>query len=417
MDTRADRFPLFDSVRGIAAMCVLVAHVGFFGGLFEDGSLTQYTARFEIGVSMFFLISAFLIYRPFAAIHLRDQEPLRTASYAWRRALRVLPGYWVALTVVTLALGSGYIFAPDPITPTFSWEGIVGYYGLTQLYFEGTRGGGLPQAWTLAVEASFYVFVPVWALAMRRLHARRARPEFRIELAALAVLAAASLLYKLVAIESGAAGDEIATTPTALLSSLPAYIDMFALGMALAVVSVHVQDTNLRTRLLDGLERWPGVLWVAAAGLFVILSTQLGFTGDPRETMSSATFFLRHLLLTAIAALVLLPAVFGDPRRGFVRRVLGWRPLLFFGLVSYGVYGYHLAVIIQLVQWGYDGEAFGNPWLGWLIVTIPASVAIAAVSYYVVERPALSLKRLVPDRRATPDQPGAVSAPAAPPAV
>ena len=418
MDTRADRFPLFDSVRGIAAMCVLVAHVGFFGNLFElDTFAKRYTARLEIGVAMFFLISAFLIYRPFAAVHLREQDPLRLATYAWRRVLRVLPGYWVALTAVALWLGSsGYLFSLTPITPTFSGEGIVAYYGLTQLYFEDARAGGLPQAWTLSVEASFYAFIPLWAWGMRRLHLRRPSHRLGTELCALAGLAGLSLLYKLVIVESGAAG-EIATTPTALLSSLPAYLDMFALGMALAVASVRVQDLKLRTRLLDGLERWPAVPWIAAGILFVVLSTQLGFTGEPRETMSSGTFFVRHLLLAAIAALVLLPAIFGDVRRGLVRRVLGSKPLLYVGLISYGIYGYHLAVIIQLVRWGYDGEAFGHPWLGWLIVTVPASIALGTVSYYVVERPALSLKRLVPDRRAAPDQPGAVSAPSAPPAV
>jgi len=418
MDTRADRFPLFDSVRGIAAMCVLVAHIGFFGNLFElDTVFKPYTARLEIGVAMFFLISAFLIYRPFAAGHLREQDPLRLATYGWRRLLRVLPGYWVALTVVALWLGSdGYIFSLTPITPTFSAEGVVAYYGLTQLYFEEARAGGLPQAWTLSVEASFYAFVPLWAWGLRRIHIAKPSGRFLTELAALAALAAASLVYKLAIVESGAV-DEIATTPTALLSSLPAYLDTLALGMALAVVSVRVQDLELRTRTLDALERWPAIPWIAAGVLFWFLSTQLGFTGEPTETMSSGTFFVRHLLLAAIAALVLLPAIFGDARRGHVRRLLGSKPLLFVGLVSYGIYGYHLAVIIQLVRWGFDGEAFGYPWLGWVLATVPASIVIAAVSYYVVERPALLLKRLVPDRRADPDQPGAVSAPSAPPTV
>lgn len=418
MDTRADRFPLFDSVRGIAAMCVLVAHIGFFGNLFElDTALKPYSARLEIGVAMFFLISAFLIYRPFAAVHLRERDPIRLSTYGWRRLLRVIPGYWVALTVVALWLGSdGYIFSLTPITPTFSGEGIVAYYGLAQLYFDEARAGGLPQAWTLSVEASFYAFVPLWAWGMRRAHIAWPDRRLATELAALALLAAASLGYKLAVVESGAAG-EIATTPTALLSSLPAYLDMLALGMALAVLSVWVQDAELRTRALDALERWPGLAWLVAAVLFWFLSTQLGFTGEPRETMSSGTFFARHALLAAIAALVLLPAIYGDVRRGLVRRLLASRALLFIGLVSYGIYGYHLAVIIQLVRWGYDGEAFGYPWLGWLIVTVPASVAIGALSYYLVERPALSLKGLVPDRRAAPDQPGAVSAPAGPPAV
>lgn len=418
METRADRFPLFDSVRGIAALCVVVAHVGFFGNLWrlEDSFVKPYAARLEIGVAMFFLISAFLIYRPFAAARLRDHDPVPLRTYGWRRLLRVIPGYWVALTVVALWLGDRYIYSLTPIMPTFSAEGFLAYYGLGQLYFEEARSGGLPQAWTLSVEASFYAFVPLWAWGMSRIAGRSPARRLRTELYALGGLAAASVLYKLAMVEGGVV-DEIATTPSPALSSLPAYLDMLALGMGLAVVSVRAQDLEVRTRALTLLERWPGLCWLAAAVLFWALSTQLGFTGDPRETMSSGTFFLRHLMLASIAALVLLPAIFGDARRGLVRRLLASRPLLFVGLVSYGIYGYHLAVIIQLVRWGYDGEAFGHPWLGWLIVTVPASIAIGAVSYYLVERPALKLKRLVPDPRASADQPGAVSAPSAPPAV
>lgn len=415
MDTRADRFPLFDSLRGIAALCVVVAHISFFGNLAQlDYAVKPYVGRLEIGVAMFFLISAFLIYRPFAAARMREQPPLRLRSYGWRRLLRVIPGYWVALTVVALWLGSGYVFSYTPITPTFSAEGAVAYYGLSQLYFDNTLGGGLPQAWTLSVEASFYVFVPLWAWGMRRLAPSSPDRLFRTEIWALAGLALASLAYKLLVVMADGVSP-IDTTPTPLLSSLPGYLDMFAVGMLLAVVSVRVQDGRLKTRFLDLIERWPALTWLVAAVLFWILCTKLGFTGEPLETMSSGTYFARHLLLAAIAAALLLPAAFGDPSRGVIRRLLGSRALMFVGLVSYGIYGYHLAVVIQLVRWDFDGSFLGDRWLGWLVVAIPASVAAGVLSYYLIERPALSLKRLVPDRRG--DQPGAVSAPTAPPAV
>lgn len=396
MDTRADRFPLFDSLRGLAALCVVLAHISFFGNLSQlDSAIKPYVARLEIGVAMFFLISAFLIYRPFAAARLRGRPALRLRSYGWRRLLRVVPGYWVALTVVAVWLGSAYVFSYTPITPTFSAEGAIAYYGLSQLYFDNALGGGLPQAWTLSVEASFYLFVPLWAWGMRRLAPASPDRLFRTELYALAGLALASLSYKLLVVATDGVSP-IDTTPTPLLSSLPGYLDMFALGMMLAVLSVRAQDRQLKTRLLTVLDRWPVLPWLVAAILFWILSTRLGFTGEPSETMSSGTYFARHLLLAAIAAALLLPAVFGDLRRGLVRRLLGSRALMFVGLVSYGIYGYHLAIVIQLVRWDFDGSFLGEPWLGWVVVTVPASIAAGVLSYYLIERPALSLKRLVP---------------------
>lgn len=419
MNTRAERFPLFDSLRALAALAVVVAHISFFGNLWRSESLiTPFVGRLEVGVAMFFLISAFLIYRPVVARHLAGDPPLSVRAYGWRRALRVLPGYWIALTLVALWFGGQYVFAATAPVETFSAKGVLAYYGLTQLYFEDARGGGLPQAWTLSVEATFYVFLPLWALMIQRV-ARRVRvTRYRLELTALLVLACASVAYKWAAIELRDL-QELRTTPTGLMSSLPAYLDYFALGMALAVWSAGRKDAGggFMERAAGVVERRAWIPWAAAAFLFWVLATQLGLAGEPEEFMSREVYFARHFLLVAVAAGIMLPAVFGDPGFGAIRRLLANRVLLFVGLVSYGIYGYHLAVVIQLVRMDYDPVILGSGWLGWLVVVVPGSVAIGALSYYIVERPALSLKRLVPDRRGTADQPGAVSAPATPPAV
>lgn len=418
MDTRADRFPLFDSLRALAALAVVLAHISFFGNLWRgDSVIKPFVGRLEVGVAMFFLISAFLIYRPIVARHLAGDERASMRAYGWRRLLRVVPGYWVALTLVTLWFGGQYLFGVAP-ADTFSLKGALAYYGLTQLYFEDTLQGGLPQAWTLSVEATFYVFLPLWALAIQRLARGMRMGAYRLELTALAALAVASLTYKWFAIEMRDV-DRLETTPNAFMSSLPAYLDYFALGMAFAVWSAgrRPESAGWAERAARAIERRAWVPWALAGVLFWVLCTQLGLAGEPQEFMSRETYFVRHLLLVAVAAGVMLPAIFGDPARGLIRRLLSNRALLFVGLVSYGIYGYHLAVIMELVHRGYEPAIMGSQWLGWLAVVVPGSVAIGALSYYIVERPALSLKRLVPDRRATADQPGAVSTPATPPAV
>jgi peptidoglycan/LPS O-acetylase OafA/YrhL len=116
-----------------------------------------------------------------------------------------------------------------------------------------------------------------------------------------------------------------------------------------------------------------------------------------------------------VAVGLLLPAVFGPFEHGWVRRLLARRELLWLGLVSYGIYLYHVLAFDRLFTWGWDTDEPAGQVLR-LATGVALTVALAGASYYVVERPALRLKRRFA-RAPEPDQPGAVSAPATPPTV
>ena len=415
MDTRADRFPLFDSLRAIAALMVVVSHVGSFGGVLQEGdALRPYVGQFAVAVPIFLLISGFLLYRPFAAARVRRDELPSVKAYGWRRLLRIVPAYYVALILIVAWLGSNHVFpAGEPSPNLFTVEGIVSNFGFLQVYDTDWGGTAIPQAWTVDTEVVFYIALPLYA-AFALWALRRRRGGAFAELALLGGVVLLSVAYKLVVVEA----DDLASvpvTPRPLLSSLPAYADHFAIGMGLAVVSVGVQASERSFRFVDMIERRPWLPWLVALVAFVAVSRWIGMEGSPTEEMTHGQYFARHALYAIVALGLLLPGVFGDPRRGWVRRLLATRALLFIGMVSYGLYLWHLAVIIQLVRWNYGSVEFIDPWVTWLVPSVLGGVLLGALSYYLVERPALSLKRLVPDRRG--DQPGAVSAPAAPPAV
>jgi peptidoglycan/LPS O-acetylase OafA/YrhL len=402
MDTRADRFPLFDSLRALAALAVVCSHIGSFGGVLHEGdALRPYVGQFAVAVPIFLLISGFLLYRPFAAARLRGRERPSIPAYGWRRVLRIVPAYWVAVTLITIWLGSNYLFhaGRQPIE-VFSERGLLAYYGFTQLYSADTRGGGIPQAWTVDTEVAFYIALPLYVLLVFWL-LRRYGMSWRGELALLGGIMLWSLLYKLVVVE---ADDMLAVpvTPLPLLSSLPAYVDHFALGMALAVVSVAVAEGRRQPGFVRVIDRRPWLPWLVAAIAFWAVATQIGMEGSPVELMSTEQYLERHGLFAVIALGMLLPAVFGDHRRGWVRRLLGNRALLHFGMVSYGVYLWHLAWIIQLVHWDLGSHEVVGPWFTWLPIVVGGAWIMGSLSYYVVERPALSLKRLIPDRRPAP---------------
>jgi peptidoglycan/LPS O-acetylase OafA/YrhL len=92
---------------------------------------------------------------------------------------------------------------------------------------------------------------------------------------------------------------------------------------------------------------------------------------------------------------MVVPAAVGQPGRGLVRRVLANRILLWLGLVSYGIYLWHLTVLDQLSRWGFKGIAGIDSYLAWMVVGLAATSVVAAASWYGCERPLLRFKNLV----------------------
>jgi peptidoglycan/LPS O-acetylase OafA/YrhL len=403
VSARAVRFPLFDSLRAIAALAIVGTHAAFFAGAYGDGSaVAPYAARLEVGVTVFFLISGFLLYRPFVASRIAGEHAPAAGPYAWRRFLRIVPAYWVALTITVLWIGTDGVFTGSGI-PTF--------YGLAQSYRESTISGGITQAWSLTVELAFYAFLPLYAALMRRLPARDERGRFRTEAIGLVAIAAVAVVWK-VAFLAGGDPDKVKITPG--LIALPAYLDQFALGMGMAVLSVWVARRGELPRWLSPLDRFPGIAWGAALVACWAVSTRVGLDGRFFEPFSRLQYLERHWLFALVGLGLILPAVFGDQSRGAVRRVLANRVLLWIGLVSYELYLWHTAALAQLAEWHSGAAEIIHSYAWWLAGGVAFGLALAAASYYLVERPILRLKRLFGEPGTAPDQPGAASAPATP---
>ena len=400
MHARSERFPLFDSLRAIAAISVLAGHAAFFSKfLEEDSQLVRYAARLDVGVAIFFLISGFLLYRPFVVARMRSERQPATGAYAWRRFLRIVPAYWLALTVTAVALG---------LSGVFTAEGIPIYYGFAQTYSSEHVLGGIPQAWTLCVEVSFYAFLPLYALAIRALPGRDDRGRYRTEVAGLAVLVLVAVAWQGWRVSAAAEPDH-ANAVQGLLY-LPAFLDQFAMGMGLAVLSVWVGARKTLPSWLRPLDRFPSLGWILALVAFWVVSTQIGLTGRDglEEPTTAAQYFGRHYLFALVGVGLLLPAIFGDQRRGVVRRVLANPIPLYLGLISYGIYLWHYAIFVQLDRWAFTRDDVGPvpATLIWFLIGLLASVLIASVSYWGFERPLLRLKRLIPARRPVPGEAG-----------
>jgi peptidoglycan/LPS O-acetylase OafA/YrhL len=387
------RFALFDSLRAIAVLGVLTFHAFAISGALDRPVLGDAAAVLgSQGPVLFFVISGFLLYRPYVAARAAGKPRPPTVRYLRRRALRILPAYWLALTALAIFPGIVGVLSGD------WWR----YYLFLQLYSNDTVAAGIPVAWTLCVEVSFYLVLPLWAIAVRRLWTGSgARAWLRAELGTLALVAAVG-----VAVQVAAARNVVSDL---LATNLLGQCTWLALGMALAVASVAAARGESGSRLVRIVVERPGLCWVGAGASFVALTALLRPGGLFGIAQALATQQPVAKTLAAIAlgialhTMLVAPAVFGDHAGGLPRRVLAAAPLAWLGLVSYGVYLWHLT-IAELLGLSSDRGHFratGLDLVGRIhhldtpilfVLTLAVSTAIAAASYYLVELPFLRLK-------------------------
>jgi peptidoglycan/LPS O-acetylase OafA/YrhL len=374
-----------DSLRAVAAVSVLAYHALYKGVLLTlpgDSPLSRWAAHLDVGVPIFFVLSGFLLYGPFVRARLNRTEPPDTQAYGWRRVMRILPAYWVALVIVGVvgATITGY-------AAVFSAKGIPGYFALLQIYNPNTAQGGINPAWTLCVEVTFYAFLPLWGGLMRRLPQRLGLSG---ELAALAALFAVSVGWKLVALRH-ADPNAFGLSAAPWLEPLPAYLDHFALGMALAALAA----AGKRLRVS------PTACWAGGAIALWVLATRIGLHGSASDHLTSARYLARHELNAAIAVALVAPVALGA-LRGRAARLFELRPVVFVGVISYGIYLFHVGVLVFLLDHGLVLVDTASR-VAFLSIAVIASVLLGWASHRLVERPCIALgRRLAEARRRRP---------------
>jgi len=385
---RGGRFASLDGFRAIAALGVVVYHVAGYAGQTNADTVG---ARFlnnlgNYGVAVFFLLSGFLLYRPFVMHWFRDEPAPDPIVYLRHRFLRILPAYWLALGAF---IAFGLIQAKNP-QPDFYFT----LFSLTQIYRNSFGFAGLTVAWTLCIEVSFYLALPLVAAFIRLIgnRAHTVRMKLEAQLIGLGCLYVISLGYR--AMFAGPWSFNADKTHNGWTGHLwlPNYLDWFALGMLLAVCVCWTDMGRRLPRVFQQLANKGWVCWMIAGSCYFILmmardAGEGGAAGSGKET--TAGMFLRYFFNGTSAFFFLLPGILGRRRESLINRGLSNIVPMYLGTISYGVYLWHKVWIDFLKPDDPKAKyAFGTM----LLVVMALTIVSATLSYYLLERPIMALK-------------------------
>jgi peptidoglycan/LPS O-acetylase OafA/YrhL len=370
------RFSAGDALRGFSALGVLSLHVTefalgasvaipegqAFGALRSAyGGVGLLALAGGLSLSVFFVLSGYLISRPYVTAYIQGGDWPRTGSYARNRILRIVPAFWVAVIatlvvfglsgsspfVVLLTLGFCQVFVPS--------EPFVTH---------------IAQGWTLGAEVAFYACVPILALLVGRRRPGTPDALARRLLAVCVATILASVLWRL-----------LDPRGTVWVEVFPAVAAAFVPGVALAVVGVAWPGALVRPRLRRL------ALPICLCGVALLL---LAAAAPSQYT------WWRWLVEIGGGGAVVAGAWLREASGGRAWWLLRNRASRWLGERSYSVYVLHFGIALWLVQRIAVGGHPKETLLRLAPLTLLATLVLADLSWRCVERPFLRLKKQRP---------------------
>ncbi len=357
---KAADYPGVDMLRALAASLVLAYHIaqlGKFNGLPDHALARIFTTYGWIGVDLFLVISGFVIALSAFSGVARDGTQFRR-PFAIRRLARIVPLYLLTCALFVVLIQPSYLFIPK-------WA-LLAHIGSHLLFVHNlmpaTHGSINGPTWSVGLEMQFYL-VMVWLAPWL------ARSSvWRVLLGALLVGAGWRFLTTLIWIP----GEATVTTQFVYLTQLPGTIDQFALGIALALAMTRRNAFAARFLVVNW-RTFTGWLLIS----LVLLTLAMWMVRHYSYwTSTSMLVAWRPLLGAGFAAL--LAAVVTLPIAGARLFV----PLRYLGTISYGIYLWHMLVIISVNRLVPDigGRRF-------TLAVLMCTLVLASLSWHLLEKP------------------------------
>lgn len=354
-------FPAIDMLRGFAALLVMMYHVLIFGQWRDvsQGGLWILWGRGFTGVDLFLVISGFVIALTALKGHATHGSSFR-AGFARRRFWRIAPLYYLT-TLVFLVL-------VQPSLMTISWEALAKHIG-SHLFFvhnlhSSTHGSINGASWSVALEMQFYLLMLLATPWIARARAGRT----------LLMVLVFALGYRYLSVLLWPPGQTPPIVQFIYASQLPGVIDQFACGIFLAL-TIHRQQGFLLRHLQVGWINFAA--WVLIALPFLLLAI---FLEKNFRYWEQVSMILGWRMLATAGFTALLAAALVFPWAA----LWPFAPLRYFGQISYGIYLWHMPVIVALNARVPD--LAGYHFLGCVMA---GSVALAAFTWHLFEQPCI----------------------------
>ena len=351
---RVDRVASLTGIRAVAALTVVGTHAAYSTGKYTHGYWGLVGSRLEIGVPIFFVLSGFLLFRPWVKAAATGGPPPSLSRYARHRVRRIMPAYLITVLFAYVL----YHFREAGPNPGHSWLGLARNLTLTQIYCTGYLGKylhqGLTQMWSLAVEASFYVVLPLLAYVLLVLICKR-QWQPNVVLGALAGLMLISPAW-LILVHTDH------WFPDGARLWLPTYLAWFLAGMALAVLQAM------------GVRCYAFMAIPLAIISYFIVSTPIG--GAPTTSPASLPEALAKTVFYAvIATLAVAPLALGD--QGWYSRLLATRPMVWLGEISYEIFLIHLITMEFAMDYVVGAHVYTGSMLYLFVATLALTIPLA----------------------------------------
>lgn len=333
----------------MAALLVCATHAAFWTGKYTNDFEGWFFARLEVGVTIFFVLSGYLLYAPWVRSLQEGGPKPDVVRYFWRRAVRILPAYWITVLGVYLV----FVWRTDISDVGHGPTGLLRNLTLTQTYGYGHLHSGLTQTWSLVVEVAFYLMLPVFAWLIGQLICRGGWHPGRM-IAAIGGLMLITPIWAFITADGG-------LDVTARLWP-PAFLAWFAGGMLLAVLARVITI-------------WPPTLSVLVGVVaFEIACTSIA--GEPTITPASTSATIVKSVLYLIVAVALVAPLAIGPRGHWWDRALSQPAVVWFGEISYEFFLVHV-IVMELVMDLLGYSLFGGSVVGVFIVTSVLSMPVA----------------------------------------
>jgi peptidoglycan/LPS O-acetylase OafA/YrhL len=333
----------------------------------SEESVAHWLPLGNLGVSLFFFISGYIISYPFLSA-----RPPRLSSFYKRRLLRLEPPYIVVMLGCFAVLSMGYspINAPNfDFTSAPLWQSLVASLTYSHSFIFGDHPKLNPPTWSLEREVQFYLLAPF----LLRMYLQIKNQDRRIY--CWGILGLALLIL-------GQIIDGAFDWHRAIRHSLLEESYGFVLGILVCDYSVAAQPFTQVVR-----PRYDWGLLIGCAGLLFTGSIQADVAAG--EGVLNTVFGILNMILRAACILLVF---FGASRGRVGRAVLGSPYIALIGGACYSIYLLHVPVmhagaivLAHIVR----PTSLAQAWVVSWVVLIPLSIAAGMIFYVTVERPCM----------------------------